>query len=487
MQLNRRGALQQRDMDRRVALRQRYDNKIYGARNRLNAACPRIRAQFAATLLVAMAPFTQVLADEFNLAQVVGDALASNPDVAEARNQWLARREEVRFAQGSFLPSVDLNAGIGYEYTDSPTTRAVVGGSNELTRKELGLSVRQMLFDGWGAKNEVDRQRARTDSAAARLLAVGESTAMRGVSAFVDLQRFQELRDIAQESLDTHLRIEDQIRLRSESGVGRRADFDQVRSRVALARVNLVAADVNLRDAKTTFERVVGYLPSQTYATPEDASDALPASLEQALEIAQADNPVLQVAEADIQAAVAQHAAAKQFDYPRFDLELGGNMNDDLDGTEGHVDDLSAMVRMRYNLYRGGSDSARKRTTAHNINESKDVRDRSLRQLTESIRLAWAALEATAAQLPLLERQVESAKATREAYAKQFNIGERTLLDLLNSETEVFQARQSVIDTRAENLLAQYRLLEAMGALIDRLGVAERLAYEPQPEASRFP
>ena len=461
MQLNRRSTAQKRDTDWQHAPR------------------AGVRALLAATLLATLAPFTVALAAESDLSQVVGDALTSNPDVAEARNQWLARREEIRFAQGSFLPSVDLNAGIGYEYTDSPTTRAVVSGSNELTRKELGLSVRQLLFDGWGTKNEVDRQRARTDSAAARLLAVGESTAMRSVSAFVDLQRFQDLRGIAQESLDTHLRIEDQIRLRSESGVGRRADFDQVKSRVALARVNLVAADVNLRDAKTTFERVVGYLPVQTYAAAEDASDALPASLERALEIARADNPVLQVAEADIQAAVAQHAAARQFDYPRFDLELGGNMNDDLDGTEGRVDDLSAMVRMRYNLYRGGSDSARKRTTAHNINESKDVRDRSVRQLTESVRLAWAALDATAAQLPLLERQVGSAKATREAYIKQFKIGERTLLDLLNSETEVFQARQSVVDTRAENLLAQYRLLEAMGALIDRFGVAERLAYEP--------
>jgi adhesin transport system outer membrane protein len=412
------------------------------------------------------------------LAEVVRQALSSNPDVAEARNQWRARREEIRQAEGGFLPSVDLNAGIGYERTDSPSTRAAGEGANELTRRELGLTVRQMLFDGWGTRSEVQRQEARTDSAAARLLAVGESTAMRATQTYVDLQRYRELHGIAKESLAIHHRIEDQIRLRSEAGVGRRADYDQVRSRVALAEVNVLAAEANLLDAHTSFQRVVGVLPEGEYATVSAPADRLPDSIQRALELAQENNPVLQTAAADIRAAYAQHEAARQFDYPRLDLELGGNRNDNIGGTEGEVDDLSAMLRMRYNLYRGGSDAARKRATAHNINEAGDVRDRSVRQLEESIRLAWSAYKATAAQLPLLEQQVEAARATRDAYEKQFNIGQRTLLDLLNSENEVLQARQSVVETGADHLLAQFRLLEAMGSLVDHLGVAGALAYD---------
>jgi adhesin transport system outer membrane protein len=429
-------------------------------------------------LVPALLGMPHALAKGADLQDVVSEALSSNPDVAEARNQWRARREEVRRAEGGFLPSVDLNAGIGYESTDSPSTRARDGGSNELTRRELGLTVRQMLFDGWGTRSEVERQQARTDSAAARLLAVGETTAMRATEAYVDLLRFGELYAISEESLAIHRRIEEQIRLRSDAGVGRRADYDQVRSRVALAEVNLLAAGVNLRDARTTYKRVVGVVPRGDFEPVEAPVKALPDSVEQVLAGAQRDNPVLQQANADIRAAHAQHEAARQSDYPRFDLELGGNMNNDIDGTEGHADDLSAMVRMRFNLFRGGSDAARKRETAYNINEARDVRDRSLRQLEESIRLAWAAYETTGAQLPLLERQVEAARATRNAYEQQFNIGQRTLLDLLNSENEVLQARQSVVDARADHLLAQFRLLEAMGSLVDYLDVAVALAFE---------
>ena len=415
-----------------------------------------------------------------SLTGVVREALGTNPDVAEARNQWLARREEVREAEGGFLPSLDLNAGIGYEYTDSPGTRAAGNDSNELTRKELGLTVRQMLFDGWGTRSEVQRQQARTSSAAARLLAVGESTALSATEAYVDLGRFASLKGISEESLEIHLRIADQIRLRSEAGVGRRADLEQVTSRVALAEVNLVAAEVNLEDAQTTFQRVVGRLPDDQAVSLDGLQpDGIPSTRGEVLEIAQANNPVLAVAAADIDAAKAQAAAARQFDMPRFDLEIGGNLNDDIDGVEGRADDLSAMVRMRYNLYRGGSDRARKRATAINVNEARDVRDRSIRQLEETIRLAWAALLATDAQLPLLRQQIDAAVATRDAYEMQFNIGQRTLLDVLNAENEVFQARQDLVDTRADNLLAQYRLLEAMGTLVDELGVGETLAMDP--------
>ena len=433
------------------------------------------------TLFITAGMACPVFAQGDDLAGVVAEALSTNPDVAEARDRWLARREEVREAVGGFLPSVDLNAGIGYEYTDSPSTRAAGDHSTEeLDRRELGLNIRQMLFDGWGTRSEVERQEARADSAAARLLAIGESTAMKTTEAYVGLRLYKELEDISIENLKIHKRIQDQIGLRSNAGVGSRADYDQVESRVALAEADLVAAKVNLLDARTTFRRVVGFPPAAAgYPPAEVAPGTLPESLERALEIAQENNPVLHTAAADIDAARAQHEAAKQFDYPRLDLELGGNVNDDIDGAEGHANDISAMLRIRYNLYRGGSDAARKRATAYNINEAVDVRNRSMRQLEETMRLAWAAYEATGAQLPLLERRVQAATSTRDAYAKQFNIGQRTLLDLLNSEQEVLRARQSLVEASNDHLLAQYRVLEGMGALVDHLGVAVALAAKP--------
>jgi len=426
------------------------------------------RSIFGVTALVFLNGAGEVGAE--TLAQAVQDALTSNPDVLEARSRWQARTEELRQAEAGYRPTIDLNAGIGPEYTDRPATR--VGDRNdsseELTRKELGINLRQMLFDGYGTKSEVARQKALVESAKARLRATSEAVVQQTIQSYVDLGRFQSLRQISVKSLEIHRKFEDQIKARSNAGVGRRADYDQIEARVALAQANLVAADVNLKDAQTTYQRVVGRLPSGAYEVPGADSVDLPLALDETLALAKANNPIIEVADADILATQAQHEASKQTQYPRLDLETGGNRDEHIDGISGTNKNFSAMLRMRYNLYRGGADKARERQTAFNINESKDVRNRSLRQLEESVRLAWAAVEATEAQLPLLARQVEAARATREAYAKQFNIGQRTLLDVLNAENDLTQARQSLVDAGADHVLARYRILEAMGTLLER-------------------
>jgi adhesin transport system outer membrane protein len=405
------------------------------------------------------------------LEEAVAQALSSSPEVARAVNALRAREQEVAGAQAGYRPTVDLSAGYGYEYTDSPGTRAAGDDAVELDRGEFGVSATQLLFDGYGTKSEIERQEARRASAAGDVKAIAEAIAADAAIAYVDLLRFTELESLSEESLQVHLRIQDQIRLRSDAGVGRRADLDQVDSRVALAEANLVAAQVNRLDAETTYRRVIGQLPGGGLMMPQVRAGELPGSLEEAITLANAANPQLEVAGADIAAAEALHRAARQEYYPRVTLELGGNLDNNEDGVSGYRNDLSAMLRLRYNLYRGGADTARVREAAYNVNEAKEIRSRTYRQLEEAVRLAWAAYEATARQVPLLEAQVTAAIATREAYEKQFNIGQRTLIDLLNSENEVLDGQVSLVNAKADRLNAYHRLFEAMGRLVEHFGV----------------
>ncbi|MEJ2575662.1 MAG: TolC family outer membrane protein [Gammaproteobacteria bacterium] len=404
------------------------------------------------------------------LAGAVDQALAASPEVAEAVNLWRARQEEVEGARAGFRPRVDLTAGFGYEYTDSPGSRALGQDSIELDRGEFGVSARQLLFDGFGTASELARQEARVASAAAGLRAVAESVAAKTAVAYVDLLRYRELEQLSGDSLQVHLRIQDQIRLRSDAGVGRRADLDQVDARVALAQANVIAAQVNRADAETGYRRVVGRFPPSEAARPQVTVERLPVTVDEAIELAKLANPQILGANADIEAAQESHRAAKQFNYPRLELEVGSNLDNNIDGAEGYRNEVEAMLRMRYNLYRGGADAAKVRETAYNITESKEVRNRAYRQLEEALRLAWAALDATTRQVPLLEAQIVAARATRDAYAKQFNIGQRTLIDLLNSENEVLAARQAVVNAASDRLLAYYRVLEAMGRLVEHFG-----------------
>jgi adhesin transport system outer membrane protein len=407
------------------------------------------------------------------LRDAVQAAVASSPDVLELSHARLARLQELEQARGGYLPSLDVNAGYGFEYTDNPSTRARgLGAGERLWRQEAGITASQMVFDGYATESEVARQAARVESSGYRLHSTAQSTAVSAAQAYLEVLRYREEARLAEENLQVHRRILDQIRMRSDAGVGRRADLDQIRAREALAQSNVIAAQANLRDAITTYKRVIGDEPGPDLSMPALDGVQLPESLDAALQLALQQHPALSVAEADVVAASAQREAARSSLYPRLDLELAGNHNVEADGIPGQANDYSVMLRLRYNLFRGGSDEARLRQTVHQIDEAKQIRDRARRQVEETLRLAWTAYEATSRQLTLVTEQVKFGEATRDAYAKQFNIGQRTLLDLLNTENELFQARQTLAGTRTDLLTAKYRVLEAMGSLLQSMDVA---------------
>ncbi len=408
----------------------------------------------------------------FTLESAVKKALASNPDVLIQVNERLSRNEEVERAKAGYLPTLDLNAGIGSERSRNSSTRARGEKYRTLTRQEGSISARQMLFDGFATKNEVERQKARVSSTAYTVQGVAENTALDAVEAYLNLLRNDTLLKLAQENLDAHQRTYDQIKIRSDAGVGRRADLEQISGRLALANSNLIAAQSNYDDGLTTYIKVIGEVPDGTPIKPEKVQEGIPASKEDAIKQAIDKHPTLKSAVADVEAAMAQHRASRNTFYPRFDLELSQSWNNDLDGQLGTNNDSQAMIRMRYNLLNGGGDAARKRQTAHLIDEAKEVRNRTHRQVKETMRLSWNAYEATERQLVYLDQHVKATIRTRDAYQKQFNIGQRTLLDLLNAENELFQAKQSYISAEFDNLFARYRILNAEGQLLKTLNIA---------------
>lgn len=405
-----------------------------------------------------------------SLQDIVQHTINTNPEILIQKNEYLARREEIRQAEGGYYPTVDANAGYGYEYTDSPTTRGAGNSGVELARKELGLSLVQNVFDGHLTTNEVERHRARARATAHQIDGQAEKIGLNATQVYIDILRYQQLLTLAQENLAVHERIHDQIKLRSDSGVGRKADLDQIEARLALAENNIVAARVNVQDAKTNYVKVVGEEPGRLTPVP-NISRELPGSEDDAVSRAIDNHPILKSAFADVDAATEQHEAASYNMYPRFDVELGTTHNEDIDGVEGYSDDATAMLRMRWNLFNGGKDMARRRETAHQINEAKEIRNRTYRQVEESTRLSYAAFKATSKQISLIKRQISSNAKTRDAYVQQFNLNERTLLDVLNTENDLYQSRQDLVKAEMDNLLAQYRVMTDVGRLTEVLSV----------------
>ena len=407
-----------------------------------------------------------------DLADTIHKAIVHNPDVLVQQDDRNAIEQNVREAKAGYLPRVDVNAGVGGEKSDNASTLAETGkqGYRGLHREESGIKITQMLFDGFFTKNEVARQKATLRAASYRVLAAGEDVGLRATQTYLDVLRRREQVELAKDNLAAHQRIFDQIRMRSDRGVGRVADTDQAAGRLALAKANLEAVMGNLRDAEIAYVRVVGEMPTELDA-PTPPADQMPADLPTLVDQARLTHPTLASAVADIDATVAQHEQARSNDFPRFDLELGASHNSNIDGVSQADEDLIAMVRMNYNIYRGGADLARKRSTAYKIQQAKDIRNRAEDQVIEEAGLSWNDYLTAQARLDLLRQHANSANAARTAYQKQFNIGQRTLLDLLDTENERFVAESNYIDGKYRVIYATYRIVASEGRLLSTLGV----------------
>lgn len=404
------------------------------------------------------------------LQEAIHTTLKTNPDVLASISERQAVSKEIDQARAGYFPTIDLGVGTGWESTDNPASRSRGDGEIHLNRDEASLNLRQMLYDGSLTKNEVERQKARTDSRAHSVYSVAENTALEATEAYLNVLRRQKLVELAQTNLESHQRTHDQITLRSERGVGRRADMDQSFGRLALAETNLMAEQSNLRDAETNYLRVVGEAPS-SLSQPTSPESLMPATVDEAVDIAIQNHPTLRSAQADVTSANAQHDVTRAAFLPRVDFELGTRADHDIDGVRGTDKDVTAMFRLRYNLLNGGKDKARREETAFLINQAAEIRNNTHRQVEQSVRLSWNALETVRRQMSYFEQYAAAAEKTRDAYQQQFNIGQRTLLDLLDSENELFRARTSLTNAQYDELFTMYRVLNSAGLLLESLEI----------------
>lgn len=402
------------------------------------------------------------------LEETVEQTLRTNPEMLAAIHEYESRKQEVKQAKADYLPHLSVSAGTGEEERIAPAT-----GNEpvELTRSELGLHARQLVFDGFATTAEIARQQARVDSASYGSIDTAESLALRTAEVYLNVLRHAELMELTQESLWEHQNIHDQMKLRSQTGVGSKADLDQIAARLALANANLIVAKNNLADAQTNFYRVTAVFPQiQNMARPNMPKN-LPADINEAVDLATERHPVLLSAKADVEAAQAQYKASASRFMPRLDLEVDKRWDEDIGGIEGEDEDLIFALRLTYDLYSGGANKARRKQTASLLEQAREIRNNSRRQAVESMQLSWNAYEALSVQIDYLQAHVKAAQSTKEAYAKQFNIGRRTLLDLLNTETEVVEARRSLINAEYDRLFSSYRIFKASGRLLGSLGV----------------
>lgn len=412
-----------------------------------------------------------------SLKEVAQRAVLNSPEVTSKWHNYKAADEEIGVARGGYFPRVDLTAGSGRESLRQPTT-----AERDYTRSGYMLSLNQMLFDGFATRNEVRRLDKAKLVRYYELLDASENVALEAGRAYLDVLRYRHLVDLAKDNYVQHKATHDQIQRRTQSGVGRRVDLEQAGSRLALAEINLVTETANLHDVTARYQRLVGAQPDANIVAPTQVNSAFPGQAKTALDTLHRKNPALLAATENIEAAQYEINTRRAAYSPKLDFRARTDQTKNYLGDTGQRDYNVAEVVVSWNLFNGGSDRAREKQTIEKKNLAFDLREKACRDTRQTLLIAYNDVLRLKEQSAHHARQVALLEKTRDAYRDQFNIGQRTLLDLLDTENELLAARRSAANADTDLTLAYLRTYAGMGSLLEFLGL-QRLDAET-PNAS---
>lgn len=474
--------------------------------NHLTASCLFIAfpafAQSTAATTASTAPVDQGIAPEAvtvedieldpgasTLIQIVNSALRQHPRISAQRSSLDASIADYQAEKGGLRPQVRFELGAGGEYLD-PNDRDIY----ETARAEFTIT--QMLYDGHETRSSIERAQRIATLRYFELEETMSDMALAIVNAYENVVRYRRLMELSKESYRLNYNIYQQVSRQVASGVVPPINYEQMVGRLALAESNLMVDASNLRDIIIRYQNLVGetapldlnmsrfqenYWPARLTEFDESY---WPESLGQMLEAAYQHSAFLMTATADVSIRESDFQIARSTSRPEVFLRgrQGWYRNaggfDSRDTEIGSRSSIELVVSM--DLFTGGSNSSRARSALSTLAESQDsqlnicldLRQRVERAFFERVRLR----EQTAA----LRNHERAADQVRLAYRAQFDIGQRTLLEILDIETEYLDAARSRINGEHDLNQATASGLHHSGLLLDALSLKGRQLPELQ-------
>ena len=304
------------------------------------------------------------------------------------------------------------------------------------------------------------------------------------VEAYIDVQRHTQILAVAQVNRRRLQSIQSLVRDLSGGGKVPRSDVEQSIERVAAADAIIAQIEQALDEAKAKFRAVIGKEPHKLEAVAYPR--ALPASPDLAYNTALANNPAIQAAGAEAEAAYYAKEQAKSGYYPTISLQGRTSYGYDIDGVEGKDVDVTGLVVLSWNLFNGNATSFRTQALGEELNRARLQQEEAARKTRETIDKTYAAYVIGKERVDAAQQQVNSNQSLVKQYREEYKLAKRSLLDLLDSETALFNSQFQLASAKAVRLFSAYHLLAATGRLLTSLGVqAPPESYVQVPDLSK--
>lgn len=414
----------------------------------------------AAVAVCALAPAS---AGAMTLTEALAAAYNNNPTLLAERAALRATDEQVPQALSGWRPTVQATGTIGGAWSDTNASEISGGGERSAVPRSIGLSVSQPIYSGGRTIAATARAEALVRAERARALAVEQQVFSDAVTAFMDVLQNQAVLELSINNEQVLRRQLEASNDRFRVGEITRTDVAQAESRLALAIADRIQAANNLEASRAIFERVVGVPPGRL-TTPAERP-ALPANRDEALSLAAQNNP--NVISALFTESAAREAVRQVRGELLPDLRIVGSVqrieNQTISGRINNSASITAQITVP--LYEAGSVYSRTREAQETVAQRRSQVDETRRAALQQATTAWETLQSNRARVESLRSQIRAAEIALEGVQQEASVGSRTVLDILNAEQELFNARVTLVRAQRDLLVSEFELAAATGRL----------------------
>jgi len=411
------------------------------------------------------------------LKESVEAMLRANHSLRSLQENRSAVGHEIDHAKAGYGPRVDITARGGFGRLSDSTTRSY-GYNTASPHYSASLIVTQPLWDGFATRSRVREAEATYRSLDSRVLDNANTLALDAIIAHIDVLRRQQIYKLAQNNVKRHEDILEKAKEREALGVDTMADVSQAQSRLARAKSTLTEAKSSLLVGEETYARLTR-LAARSLG-PVAMPDTMYTSADDVLKDARKFNPKVKAYMEDIKAAQARKEGTRAAYSPVINLEAGPSYSDRDNKRQMRTADFDVAAVMRWNIFNSGADVAANKAAASRVRMSRQTLYDYMDDLKLSAQQSWTEYVSAQEQLAFYREAMDYNKTTRDAYEEQFVLGERSLLDVLDSENELFNSSTQATTAFGNQLVAAYRMKALAGALLPSMKIStEMLKYTP--------
>jgi len=403
------------------------------------------------------------------LKEALGLAYINNPSLQAARAQLRATNESVPQALSGWRPRVTVSGDVTRTRNDTVIQSQIgsgalfAGGTTLRTSQGASLSISQPLFSGFRTQSQTAGAKASVKAQRARLQSSEQLVLSDAATAYFDVLRDTAVVELRSNNVQVLTRQLEATQDRFRVGEITRTDVAQAEARLAASVSARILAEGNLQRSRASYVNTVGKQP-ENLVQPEPIG-VLPVSIDAAVIQASEKNPNLVAASFTAEAAQENIKSVRGELLPSLSLEGQAAKGWDTVSDQSTAERLSGRLTLSVPLYQGGATYSRLRQAKHQSGQRRLEADQARLDSREAATSAWESYQSARASIASIESQIVASQIALEGVQREAEVGARTVLDVLDAEQELLDARVNLVTAQRDQLVASLSLLSAVGSL----------------------